>query len=154
MDTILIGSDGKWYSSKNAKYNASGDVVVKHRYKRYRATVVIFNNDRVLLVKDKGVKDYSFPGGGFKKGETTIEASIREVTKEELGGLIVLSAERLRQCDFVGTRAKHKVVLLTTSGEPYVKNKSELENDILWWDMKSKIHVQGHVKYILGKLGK
>ncbi len=153
MDTILIDHEGKWYSSKNAKYDAHGNVVAKHRYKRYRATVVIINNGRVLLVKDKGVKDYSFPGGGFKKGETTIQAGIREVC-EELGGLTVLSAERLRQCDLHGTRAKHKVVLLTTSGKPYVKDKYELENDILWWDMKSKINVQGHVKYIIGKLAK
>ena len=153
MDAIIVGKDGKWYSSKVAKLDASGNVVAKHDYKRYRATVVIFRDNKVLLVKDKGRDDYSMPGGGFKKGESTIQAGIREVTKEELGGLTVLSAERLRQCDFEGRRAKHKVVELVTEGTPYIKGKHELD-EVIWWDMKSKINAQGHVYYILNKLGK
>jgi ADP-ribose pyrophosphatase YjhB (NUDIX family) len=121
--------------------------------KRYRATVVIFRDDKVLLVRDKGRHDFSLPGGGFKYNETTIQAGIREVCGEETGGTKVLSAERLKYCDLDGKRAYHKVCLLTIEGEPYIKRPREIDK-IIWWDMKSKIPVQGHVKYILGKLGK
>jgi ADP-ribose pyrophosphatase YjhB (NUDIX family) len=157
MDSIIVGKDGKWYSSKNAKLDALGNVVAKHSYKkRYRATAVVIQNDKVMLVKDNMRElQWSMPGGGFKhKEESTIEACIREVTKEEIGGLRILSAERLRQCDFEGQRAKHKVAKLVVDGNAYVKDKHELKDEIYWWDMKSKIDAQGHVYYILNKLGK
>ncbi len=92
------------------------------------------------------------PGGGFRRGESTIQAGIREVTKEELGGLTVVSAERLRQCDLDGDRAKHKVCQLVIEGEPYIEQPKEIDR-VIWWDMKSNLYVQGHVKYILNKLG-
>ena len=114
---------------------------------RYRATALIIKDDKVLLVKDKGRHDYSMPGGGFKSKESTIQAAIREV-QEELK-LRSLSATRLRLCDLEGKRANHKVCLLTVEGEPHIDHK-ELDGYI-WWDMKQKIPVQGHVKYILNK---
>lgn len=113
--------------------------------KRYRATSLIIKNCKVLLVRDKHRHDYSMPGGGFKKNETTIQAGIREVI-EELG-LSIISAERLRYCDFEGQRAKHKVCLLAVEGNPHI-DKKELDGYI-WWDMKSEIRTQGHVKKIL-----
>ncbi len=114
---------------------------------RYRATALIIKDGKVLLVKDKGRHDYSMPGGGFKHGETTIEAGIREI-REELR-LTPTSATRLRQCDLKGQRAYHKVVLLTTEGEPHI-NHGEL-SEYIWWDMEHQIPLQGHVKYILSK---
>lgn len=154
MDAIIIGKDGKWHSSKNTKLNNFGNAVAKHSHKRYRATVVIIRNNKVLLVRDKGKKDYSMPGGGFKyRGESTVEAGIREVSKEELGGLIVISSKRLRQCDFEGRRAKHKVCQLVIEGDPYINQPKEIDR-VIWWDMKSDLYIQGHVKYILNKLGK
>ncbi len=88
------------------------------------------------------------PGGGFKPGESTIQAGIREATQEELGGLTVESAERLRDCDFDGQRARHKVVLLTVKGDPYIKQPKEVA-EVIWWDMRQPIKVQGHVTRIL-----
>lgn len=128
---------------------------MRDNMKRYRATVVIFRDDKVLLVHDKDRRSphFSLPGGGFKHNETTIQAGIREVCGEEIGGIRVLSAERLRNCDLDGRRANHKVCLLTIEGEPYINRPKEIDK-IIWWDMKSKIPIQGHVKYILGKLGK
>jgi len=61
------------------------------------------------------------PGGGFKANESTIQAGIREVA-EELK-LKVVSAERLRYCDFEGQRAKHKVCLLKVVGTPHIDHK-------------------------------
>lgn len=119
---------------------------------RYRATVVIIRDNKILLVRDKGKKDYSLPGGGFKKDETTIQAGIREACIEELGGLTVVSAERLYFCDLPnGRRANHKVCRLTVKGDPYIKRTYEIDK-IVWWDMNSKIPIQGHVKYIVSIL--
>jgi len=138
-------SDGKWYNQFTGK-------PLFKSHKRYRATAVIFNDYKVLLVRDRGKKDYSFPGGGFKKNETTIQAGIREI-KEELK-LNVTSAIRARHCDLQGRRANHKVVLLEIKGTPQIKiNYRELDS-FIWWDMKEKLPVQGHVIYILKKLGK
>ena len=144
MEGYATGPDGKMMA-----------VHMPHKYskhKRYRATAVIFRDGKVLLVRDKGKNDFSFPGGGFKQHETTIQAGIREVCGEELGGVKVLSAERLRHCDLDGRRACHKVCQLVIQGEPYINRPEEIDK-VIWWDMKSELPVQGHVKYILSKLG-
>lgn len=147
FDTMVMGKDGKltWLYAKDSSAST-------HHKKRYRATVVIFRDGKVLLVKDKGRDDWSLPGGGFKKGETTIQAGIREVN-EELG-VKTVSAERLRQCDFEGRRAKHKVValMLEQNAKPSIRSKEI--SDFTWWDMKSPLKAQGHIGYILNKLGK
>jgi hypothetical protein len=114
--------------------------------KRYRASALVFVNDKLLLVRDRGKRDYSLPGGGYKPKESTIEACPREL-REEVGGLFVKSVERLKQCDFNGIRARHKVALIKASGKPYVKSK-EIDKVILW-NMKENIKVQGHVRRIL-----
>jgi hypothetical protein len=142
MDAIIVGKNGQWYSS-----NSFGHQL----HRRYRATVVIIRDGKVLLVRDTGKHDYSMPGGGFKRGESTIQAGIREVS-EEINGLSILSFERLQLCDFVGQRANHKVCRLVVSGNPYIKQLHEIDK-VIWWDMKSELPVQGHVKYILSKLG-
>jgi len=122
-------------------------------HEEYRATAVVMRDDKVLLVRDRGRHDFSMPGGGFKyRGESTVQAGIREVCDEELGGVRVLSAKRLRRCDLDGERAYHKVCQLVITGEPYINQPKELDK-VIWWDMKSRLPVQGHVRYILKKLG-
>lgn len=113
--------------------------------KRYRATALIIKDSKILLVRDRHRNDYSMPGGGFKSDESTIQAGIREVF-EELK-LKTISAERLRFCDFKGERAIHKVCLLKVEGKPHI-DRHEL-SEFVWWDMKSEISLQGHVKKIL-----
>ena len=113
---------------------------------RYRASALVFIDDKLLLVRDRGKRDYSLPGGGYKPKESTIGACPREL-REEVGGLFVKSVERLKQYDFHGTRARHKVALIKASGKPYVKSK-EIDKVILW-DMKENIKVQDHVRRIL-----
>ena len=114
---------------------------------RYRATALIIRDNKVLLVRDRGRKDYSMPGGGFKTKESTIQACVREVI-EELR-LKVISAKRLRYCDLKGKRANHKVCMLVVEGNAHMDRK-ELDS-FIWWDMKQNIPLQGHVKYILNK---
>lgn len=113
--------------------------------KRYRATALVIKDGKILLVRDKGGHDYSMPGGAFKPKESTLQAGIREVG-EELK-LRVISAERLRYCDFEGQRAPHKVCLLKVEGTPRL-DRTELD-EYIWWDMKTHIPTQGHVKKIL-----
>ncbi len=123
----------------------------KHNRLRYRATVVVIQDSKLLLVRDKGRRRFSMPGGGFKHGESTVQAGIRELG-EEVGGLDILGAERLRYCDMEGHRAKHKVCRVFVEGRPYVRQCHEIDK-VIWWNMKSKLPTQGHVKYILRKLG-
>lgn len=121
-------------------------------HKRYRATVVVVNSEdgRLLLVRDKGKHRFSMPGGGFKYNESTILASVREIV-EEVSGLTVMSVERLPHCDFEGRRAHHKVCRVIASGHPQVRQPHEIDK-VVWWDMKSELRVQGHVRYILSKI--
>lgn len=140
MDYVIVNPDGTWNSSLHLDHT-----------KRYRATVVIFDSDKkILLVKDRGRNDYSLPGGGFKHNESTIAAGTREVY-EELG-IKALSAIRLYQCDFTGHRASHKVcqIIPDIKHQPYLKSKELV--DFIWWDRICNIPVQGHVNYILSKL--
>ncbi len=56
--------------------------------------IVIRHNGKVLLIRNSyGIKFWTLPGGGVKKGETLEEAAIRE-TKEEVG--IELSPKDLK----------------------------------------------------------
>jgi ADP-ribose pyrophosphatase YjhB (NUDIX family) len=119
---------------------------------RYQATVVILRAGKVLLVRDRGRGDFSMPGGGFRPGESTVQAGLREVVQEELGGLTVEVAERLRQCDFHGDRARHKVVRLTVRGEPRIRQHREIA-EVVWWDMREPLRTQGHVTRILKSMG-
>ena len=113
--------------------------------KRRRVTSLIIKDGKILLVKDKRRHDYSMPGGGIKRQENTLIAGIRELYEETK--LNTVLAERLRYCDFIGERANHKVCFLVVEGEIHLDNK-ELDK-FIWWDMKSDIPVQGHVKKIL-----
>ena len=158
MDAIIVDKDGKWYSSKNTVLSNGHAIAISHgtgshhlaSHKRYRATVLATQDGKVLLVRDKGHRDFSMPGGGFKHGESTLQAGTRELG-EEVGGLTIVSAERVRQCDLEGARAKHKVIRVEVQGHPHIRQHHEIDK-VIWWDMKSSLPVQGHVKYILSKI--
>jgi len=111
-----------------------------------RATAVVVRDGRVLLVRDKGKRQYSLPGGGINKGEPSIAAAARELY-EELG----LSADRIeRVLTYGGGTRRHSVFLITAfHGE--LRIKSELDK-FLWWDRKSEIPLFEHVEGILGQI--
>jgi len=128
----------------------NADRVSASRHKRCRATAVVIEGGKVLLVRDNGKHDFSLPGGGFKRGESTQRAAAREVF-EELR-LKTISSTRLRELDFVGRRASHKVALLVTTGRVHL-DRGELDR-YLWWDTKEELDVQGHVQRIVSGLRK
>ena len=112
---------------------------------RQRGTAVVIKNGKMLLVRDKGKKKFSLPGGGVNKNEPTVSAAAREVY-EELGLHVVL-VRRLHGCDVKGSLSEHKVCLVEVTGEPKIRGH-ELDK-FIWWDMKEKVPVYEHVTQIL-----
>lgn len=115
---------------------------------RKRATVIVFRNNKVLLVRDRGKHHFSFPGGAIRKGEPNVSAAARELY-EELG-LHPVRVTRLSGCDYNGSTNEHKVCLIEASGEPRLR-RHELDK-FMWWDMKEPVPTYAHVEVILKKL--
>jgi 8-oxo-dGTP pyrophosphatase MutT (NUDIX family) len=99
-----------------------------------------------LLVREKGLRRYSFPGGGIKRGEPAISAAARELY-EETG----LKADRIEKVmTHEGSTQVHSVFLISAHhGVPRLK--SEIDS-LVWWSQESSEPVQEHVKLILRKL--
>jgi ADP-ribose pyrophosphatase YjhB (NUDIX family) len=114
---------------------------------RQRGTAIVLRNGKILLVRDKGKRKFSLPGGGINKNEPTVSAAAREVY-EELG-LHVAIVRRMRECDCKGSLSEHKVCLVEVTGEPRIKGH-ELDK-FIWWNMKESIPVYEHVNKILRK---
>lgn len=115
---------------------------------RRRGTAVVFRDDCVLLVRDRGKRSYSLPGGGVNRNEPSISAAIRELY-EELD-MLANKAERRSECDFEGSFSKHEVSLIETSDEPVLVS-AEL-SDFIWWDRKEEVPRYAHVDQVLRKL--
>ena len=113
---------------------------------RRRATAVIKRGGKVLLVKDRGKRNYSLPGGGINHGEPSLSAAAREVYEE--------TKLRPRKAEFLFRHlAKfndHRVYLIDVEGEIKLDGK-ELEA-YLWWDERQNIPTEPHVKAILSKI--
>jgi ADP-ribose pyrophosphatase YjhB (NUDIX family) len=116
---------------------------------RPRGTAVVLRDGKVLLVRDRGKRHFSLPGGGIKGNEPAASAAGRELF-EELG-LRPVKITRMHNCDFKGSASHHKVCLIEARGEPHLRG-GELDK-FIWWDMKEHIPTFAHVKVILGKMG-
>lgn len=112
---------------------------------RQRGVAVVIVNGKVLLVRDKGKRHYSLPGGAIKRGEPTTSAAARELY-EELG-LHPIQIIRRRDCDFKGAVSNHRVCLIKADGTPHLKGH-ELDK-FIWWDMKRPVPLYAHVRYII-----
>lgn len=116
-------------------------------HKRQRATVLVVRDGRYLLVKDKGSIFYALPGGGIHQGEGVLMAARREID-EELG-LKADRADHIFDYDCLECVNSHKVVLVSTDGEPRV-NQRELES-LRWWDGKESLQMYPHVSGIVAR---
>ena len=107
----------------------------KPRKKRNRATVLVLHEGRLLLVREKGAKHWSLPGGGMKKGEDPIAAAVRELDEETK--LVVQSATYLFQYESPSQR--HHVCQLEAEGE--VELLREEIGDYRWWNGTSQLTI-------------
>ena len=46
------------------------------------ARVIVFRDDKILLVRHRGNKVWNLPGGGFPRGEDPAHAAVRELREE------------------------------------------------------------------------
>jgi 8-oxo-dGTP pyrophosphatase MutT (NUDIX family) len=112
---------------------------------RQRAAAVVVRDDKVLLIRDRGQRQFSLPGGGIKKRETVIGAAARELD-EELR-LEATTITRLPKYDYNGTANAHRVCVVEVWGEPILRRLAIEE--LLWWDMKEPVPLMPHVTAIV-----
>ncbi len=122
---------------------------MRHGRLRRRATAVVIRDGKVLLVRGRGQRRFSLPGGGMRKGEPVVSAAARELY-EELA-LDTTKVTRLPKADFAGKANEHQVCSIEAEGKPILR-RLEL-SDFIWWDMKGSIQAFDHVTAILGKMG-
>ena len=113
---------------------------------RFRATALVIQDNKVLLVLDRGRNHFSLPGGGVKRGEPSMAAAVRELYEET--GLSASKAQYVGE--YQGQYNLHKVYLLEAHGK--VKLGSELQ-DYIWWDRKLGIRREAHVDAVLKSVG-
>lgn len=113
--------------------------------KRVRGTALIFRENAVLLVRDRGRQAFSLPGGRCDNGEALLCTAVREL-HEELG-MRVWKAERIYRCDYESHQNLHKVTLVETTDDPQIQSR-ELD-DFVWWDHKRDVPRFAHVDAIL-----
>ena len=103
------------------------------REKRRRATLVAEQHGQILLVQELGRRRFSLPGGGLKKGESVLQAALRELKEET--SLEIVEAEYL--FDHESPTQSHKVVWATVRGPVHIQEK-ELAG-YRWWDAAEEI---------------
>ena len=108
-----------------------------------RATVVVRNCDKVLLVKHNRQKDWALPGGRIMAGEEPDRRAILEVAEET--GLQIKSPRYVGR--YAGGVASHQIYEADATGYPR-PNRKELQ-DAIWWDGIAPLELQPHVNAIL-----
>jgi 8-oxo-dGTP diphosphatase len=118
-----------------------------HGKKRRRATVIAEQDGKILLVREKDANRFSLPGGGIERGESVMEAAIRELREET--GLSAVKSEYL--FDHEGQTQNHKVVWALVRGQIALQKK-EL-SEFKWWDSRENASLLDSAKTILDKFG-
>lgn len=113
--------------------------------KRRRATVIAEKDGHVLLVKERGARSYSLPGGGIERGESVMEAALRELREETK--LSVIKSERLFNHE--GATQDHRVVWTLVRGNVTIQRKELSEHK--WWNRKDNVPLIDSAKAILDR---
>ena len=111
-----------------------------------RATVVVINQDRVLLVKREGETRWALPGGRISDGEPAIERAAQSVTRAT--GLRITSLQFLGQHQ--GRVSDNQVFLAETEGE--LQPNLQYIQGARWWDGQEDLPLQDHVNAILDRM--
>ena len=101
--------------------------------RRSRATLLAEQHGQILLVQEKGRLPFSLPGGGLKKGESVLQAALRELKEET--NLEAVKAEYL--FDYESASQNHKVVWATVTGRVHLQAK-ELAG-YRWWNTLEEV---------------
>ena len=115
------------------------------RRKRNRATLVAEQYGQILLVQERGRRRYSLPGGGLKRGESVLQAALRELKEET--NLEVVKAEYL--FDYESATQLHKVVRATVWGHVHLQAK-EIAG-YKWWNTTEDIPLVDSTIEIVGR---
>ena len=113
---------------------------------RRRATVILWRDGRVLLLRDIGRPFYALPGGGIDRGELPIVAAARELHEET--GLEATSIKYL--FNHLGKYNDHHLYEVEAEGDIIIQD-DEIES-FTWWDTRDDTPVSFHVLDILERL--
>ena len=113
--------------------------------KRARATVVAEQDGKTLLIRERGSRQFSLPGGGIERGEYTMEAALRELREETK--LRPYKAERM--FDYEGTSQLHKVVRVQARGHVRLQRKEVSE--FKWWNGREQLSMLPSARAIIEK---
>lgn len=95
----------------------------------------MMNGGRLLLVRERGARHWSLPGGGMKKGEAPVIAACRELDEETK--LVTTSATYLFH--YESPSQNHHVCLLEAEGE--VELAREEIGDYRWWGGETELTI-------------
>ena len=111
--------------------------------KRNRATALVIRDGKVLLVRDKGRRRYSLPGGAISGMESGLEAMKRHLQRET--GLNVRNAYLMFTHDSKVNH--HRVYRIEAVGQVGVL--SEELSELAWWDGNVDTPVRKSVRAIV-----
>lgn len=115
---------------------------------RDRATAIVRQNGLLLLVQDRGFRQFSLPGGGLRDGETAEEAVVRELREET--GLSTVSLAPLPRCRTSDIYNTYLVFEVEAEGTLRI-DPDEL-SDARWWDGRESVPLFGYVPRVLAQL--
>lgn len=115
---------------------------------RDRATAVVRRQGLLLLVRDRGFRQFSLPGGGLREGETAEEAVVRELREET--GLTAVSLAPLPSCRTSDIYNTYLVFDVEAEGAVRI-DPVELA-DARWWDGREPVPLFNYVTRVLEQL--
>ena len=99
-----------------------------------RATAVVVNQNRVLLVKHNRENEWALPGGQVMAGEEPSRRAVLEVAEET--GIIIADPQYVGR--YAGTVASHNIYLAEGAGEPRPESEGSPGRHLVGWRERSE----------------
>ena len=113
--------------------------------KRIRATALVVRDGKVLLVRNKGMRRFSLPGGTIEKlepGSDAAERHLEEETRLEPSSVYPMF-------NYESRANSHRVFRIDAKGK--VRIHSNDISDYTWWDGSPELPIRNSVRDILSK---